>query len=303
MSLKRIISVICFTMIASVMMAQMGIGATAPDTSSVLDLTSTNKGFLPPRMNTIQREGIENPPEGLLIYNTDSLCLETFDGTFWHNICSKTAYLPPQSVTGGCATGKKWMDRNLGASQVATAFNDHLAYGSMFQWGRAADGHEIIYWTSSGGSDTTEQSRESSIQATTAVPDEGNAWDGKYITFTSSPHNWLVSQDDNLWQGVSGINNPCPPSYRLPTSEEWLCEKNAFSSNNVTGAYASPLKIPACGYRYTGAGNLTLVGNYARYWTSTVYGPLANALGLHGGDAGVNVYNRAFGSAVRCIKD
>ncbi len=50
MSLKKTISVICFTLITSVMMAQTGIGTTAPDTSSVLDITSTNKGFLPPRV-------------------------------------------------------------------------------------------------------------------------------------------------------------------------------------------------------------------------------------------------------------
>ncbi len=46
MSLKKTISVICITMISSVMMAQVGIGTTAPDTCSVLDLTSTNQGFL-----------------------------------------------------------------------------------------------------------------------------------------------------------------------------------------------------------------------------------------------------------------
>ena len=46
-------------------------------------------------------------------------------------------------------TGKKWLDRNLGALQAATAYNDYKAYGDLFQWGRPADGHQLITWSSS----------------------------------------------------------------------------------------------------------------------------------------------------------
>ncbi|MFW5760796.1 MAG: hypothetical protein ACOCXH_07455, partial [Cyclobacteriaceae bacterium] len=41
------------------------------------------------------------------------------------------------------ATGKTWMDRNLGASRVATSSTDAEAYGDLYHWGRAADGHQI----------------------------------------------------------------------------------------------------------------------------------------------------------------
>jgi hypothetical protein len=37
-------------------------------------------------------------------------------------------------------TGRKWLDRNLGATRVATAFNDRQAYGHLFQWGRLQTG-------------------------------------------------------------------------------------------------------------------------------------------------------------------
>ena len=40
-------------------------------------------------------------------------------------------------------TGKTWMDKNLGANQVATSIADSASYGSLFQWGRLADGHEL----------------------------------------------------------------------------------------------------------------------------------------------------------------
>lgn len=51
----------------------MGIGTASPDSSAILDLTSTNKGFLPPRMTKAQRKLLANPETGMLVYQTDSL--------------------------------------------------------------------------------------------------------------------------------------------------------------------------------------------------------------------------------------
>jgi hypothetical protein len=53
--------------------AQVGIGTTTPAASAQLDLSSTKKGFLPPRMTRIQRDSIDSPAEGLLIYQLDSI--------------------------------------------------------------------------------------------------------------------------------------------------------------------------------------------------------------------------------------
>ena len=52
--------------------AQVGVGTTTPDVSSILDLSSTGKGLLMPRLTTTQRDGIVSPAEGLIIYNTTS---------------------------------------------------------------------------------------------------------------------------------------------------------------------------------------------------------------------------------------
>jgi hypothetical protein len=68
--------------------AQVGIGTNTPNTSSVLDLTSTNKAFIPPRMNTVQRNNIANPVAGMVIFNTDSTCIEIYRSSGWFNICS-----------------------------------------------------------------------------------------------------------------------------------------------------------------------------------------------------------------------
>jgi hypothetical protein len=52
--------------------AQVGIGTTTPDDSSILDIDSSNQGLLLPRLTTAQRDAIVNPANGLIIYNTDS---------------------------------------------------------------------------------------------------------------------------------------------------------------------------------------------------------------------------------------
>jgi hypothetical protein len=49
----------------------VGIGTTSPNTSSLLDITSTTKGFLPPRMTEVQKTAIISPAIGLMIYQTD----------------------------------------------------------------------------------------------------------------------------------------------------------------------------------------------------------------------------------------
>lgn len=67
-----------FFILTGISNAQVGIGNSTPAVSSVLDITSTSKGFLAPRMTTIQRNLIANPADGLLIYNTDELNLNAF---------------------------------------------------------------------------------------------------------------------------------------------------------------------------------------------------------------------------------
>lgn len=55
---------------AGVAQAQVGVGTTTPDPSAVLDVSSTTKGLLLPRLTTAERDAITSPATGLMIYNT-----------------------------------------------------------------------------------------------------------------------------------------------------------------------------------------------------------------------------------------
>ena len=185
---------------------------------------------------------------------------------------------------------KIWMDRNLGATQVATSSTDSDSYGDLYQWGRYTEGHEV---RTSGTTSTT---------ATTAVPNDGNSWDGLFIA-AGSPYDWLASQDNTLWQGVSGPNNPCPSGYRLPTETELNAERLSWATNNAAGAFGSPLKLTVGGYRIHFNGTLDAVGSSGYYWSSTVNGIESQSLGVEASNATMISLHRSYGFSVRCIKD
>lgn len=71
--------------------AQVGIGTNSPTASAQLDVSSTSKGFLAPRMTTAERDAISNPAVGLMIVNISTNSVEFFDGYSWLNL-AKAVY-------------------------------------------------------------------------------------------------------------------------------------------------------------------------------------------------------------------
>jgi uncharacterized protein (TIGR02145 family) len=182
-------------------------------------------------------------------------------------------------------TGKTWMDRNLGASQVATSSTDALAYGDLYQWGRLTDGHQL------------RTSATTSTQASTDVPGNAN------FIMSVAPCDWRSPPNTNLWQGVNGVNNPCPSGYRVPTDTELNAESSSWGSQNAAGAFASPLKLPVTGFRSGLDGSFQYVGDRGYYWSSTVNGISSNYLVIDTGFISINPNTRGYGFSVRCIKD
>ena len=68
--------------------SNVGIGTTTPSSKAILDLTSTTKGLLLPRMTTTQRDAITSPDAGLIIYNTTSNKLNFYNGSAWEVVTS-----------------------------------------------------------------------------------------------------------------------------------------------------------------------------------------------------------------------
>ena len=208
-------------------------------------------------------------------------CPPPFPNGTVHCTNTPTAVVPVTNPT----TGKIWMDRNLGATQVATSSSDAASYGDLYQWGRGADGHQC------------RTSVTTTTLSTTDVP--GNA---NFILVPNTPYDWKSTQNDNLWQGINGVNNPCPSGYRLPTDSELNAESLTWSSQNLLGAFSSVLKFSSAGNRDFD-GSLNYEGSYGHYWTSTILAADSRYLKFHNGIAGMSAIPRAFGCSVRCIKD
>ena len=192
-------------------------------------------------------------------------------------------------------TGKVWMNRNLGANRVAQSSDDSLSYGDWYQWGRFADGHQC------------RNSEATVMLASTSTAYADQPWVGKFIA-TAPQDDWLSTPDSTLWEGVEGVNNPCPTGFRIPTRTEWLAEIAIWldsGNKNITGAYNSPLKLPAAGLRLASFGFQTQgVGSRGTYWASTVSeGSKAVTLNFDSYGAQTADNPRNFGFSVRCIKN
>ena len=94
--MKRLL--LFFLLITTSMFAQTGIGTTTPNASAKLDVYSTNKGFLPPRVtltSTTDASTIASPAEGLLVYNLGSVGLQAgyyfWNGANWATIATATS--------------------------------------------------------------------------------------------------------------------------------------------------------------------------------------------------------------------
>ena len=74
--MKQLFTILAALLFTATTYAQTGIGTTTPDASAQLEVSSTTKGFLPPRMTTPQRDAITNPATGLVVYNTTTNVLE-----------------------------------------------------------------------------------------------------------------------------------------------------------------------------------------------------------------------------------
>lgn len=291
---KVIFYMLLLLTVNSICFAQVGVGTNTPDTSAEMEISSTSKGFLLPRMTETQMNAIQSPAQGLMVYCTDCSPKGVYfrnTNTFLYVVTALPSGVGSTDVYNS-STGKIWMDRNLGASQVATASNDALAFGDLYQWGRTSDGHE--------------DRNSPTVNGPVTLGTEGPV----FLKTTSSPYDWYIPpQDDTRWNSgtegspVKTVNDPCPDGYRIPTETEFNNERLSWPSNGANGAFASPLKLTTGARRAFDSGGIN--GNSTGYyWTSTVNGTDARNLRFSGLSTGlIETSRRANGYSVRCIKE
>ncbi|MDD2789139.1 MAG: PKD domain-containing protein [Sulfurimonas sp.] len=228
---------------------------------------------------------VDSDPDTVTITATTVLSGIVHNGTSYGTLTSPT-------------TSRIWLDRNLGATQVCTAYYDTSCYGDYYQWGRNYDGHQSA------------SSAITSVQATN-VTDVGH---GNFITSISSKqYDWGFDADANgatrvsNWSAIDG-SSVCPSGYRVPTKTELQAETGNFLDH--TDAFNSFLKLPTGGTRYADTGAMDQQGSIGYLWTSstdnlgTSYNYWSSSLYYYNLDASISAdVSRGGGIAVRCIKN
>ncbi len=199
-------------------------------------------------------------------------------GTITHNNTTYGTVTSPY-------TGKVWLDRNLGASQVCTAFDDPDCYGDYYQWGRNYDGHQ--------------SSMSSTISTQAADVDSAGS------SFRVGSGDWASVDSSGTmritnWSATDG-SSVCPAGYRVPTLTELGAETLDNGVINSNTAFSNFLKLPSAGYRFDSY--FDGQGSWGIVWSASVGGSASRALYFDSGSVHMSSGGRTLGLSVRCLRD
>lgn len=143
--LSKKMSFVCiFLAFIHVSVAQVGIGTAQPDAKAQLDVSSTSKGFLPPRMSYAQRQGITGTiPAGLMIWCND--CgnngeMQFYNGTSWVTFSATSTSAPISIITN---TPTDITNTAANASASVTGLTP-TTYGFLYALSNVADANLIF---------------------------------------------------------------------------------------------------------------------------------------------------------------
>jgi hypothetical protein len=283
MKIHFLISLLTLTVVFAQGQNNTGIGTTAPAPSSLLDLTSTDKGFLIPRMTGAQRSAITTPANGLLVYQTDTYGVPATtpgfyvyenpgSGGSWKRIARKDE-IPLMPVVPWTITGNDQYNNNTGGVGVGTAAAPHISsilevastnkgflFPRMTFTQRNAIGTPtaglLVYQTDAFGTSTSGvYFYDGSLWKRIARVDELGGGGG--------PTGWTIAGDNQYSNLVGNVGiGTSTPSSKFHLVGNLLTESGSITINNPTAI----LQLQSAGVN---KGFMQLSGNNVRIGTNS----------------------------------
>ncbi|MCP4089744.1 MAG: hypothetical protein GY746_08110, partial [Gammaproteobacteria bacterium] len=294
----------------------VGVGTISPNTSSILDVTSTEKGILIPRMTNAQISTFGSTlgasDKGMIVFNADDIKQEYWDGTAWKTMVTKSS--SPGSSSDGtsfCSEGvtdydghnyksvkigdQCWMAENLKSTSYAdgSAITGHWAYdddeGNAHTYGRLYDWAAVM--NGAGSSNINPSGVQGICPNGWHVPSDAE-WKELEMTLGMT----TTEADGTGFRGTHSEGRKLKE-----TDEAFLWSDIAdYRGTNNSGFTALP-----GGYRYVN-GVFDDVGYYAYFWSSTESDAIyAWDRSLYYLSASVIRYDylKSYGYSVRCLRD
>ncbi len=283
-------------------LSQVAINAdgSLPDSTAMLDVKSTSKGLLIPRMTQAQIAAIVHPADGLMVFCTTDYKLYFYYGPLgqWKELSLGTGAVNPPYYCGNPITV------NHISGSVAPV-NKTVTYHTV----TGIPGESAKCWiTQNLGSD----------HQATAVSDATEPSAGWYWQFNKPQgykHDGTTRTPNTTWNSAAGdesdwlpANDPCAlllaTGWHIPTYSEWYDVDMAGSWNNWNGPWNSTMKMHAAGSLGYSDGALYNRGTYGIYQSSTTTGTLGWFLFFGSNFSDINQANiKSSAKPVRCIRE
>ncbi len=272
----------------------VGIGTTSP--SSILDVTSTSSGFLPPRMTTAQKNAIVSPSAGMVVYDTTMGALNVYNSSTWVTVSNAGSAVDPAGMVAGfpmaaCPTG--WLEANGASVSTTTYASLFTAIGYTYGGSGASfnlpdyRGYFLRGWNHAAGIDPDAATRTTRGDGTTG----DNVGTKQADQFGSHTHAIQYAASTAPTGGVGILSGTGLQNYTGAASQAasgvTLAGGNETRGKNINVIYCvSTATNSATTVASIGSGT----ANYVTKWTSTT--ALGNSL-LYDGGAGIGIGNSA----------
>jgi uncharacterized protein (TIGR02145 family) len=276
-------------------MAQsVGINAdgSAANATAMLDVSSTTKGFLPPRMTGAQRATITSPAQGLMIYCTDCGTYgetQVYDGVTWTNMIGNLATTPATSVTIGTQV---WATVNLNV----TTYSDGTPIPQVTDpaaWAALTTGAWCYYSNLFANRNT--YGKLYNWYAVAGIHDTDAATPNKIL----APTGWHIPTDAEWTTLTTTLGGESVAGGAMKATTLWNSPNTV--ATNISGFTGLP-----GGYRVYFNGTFSNVGVYGYWWSSSEADTTSawnRNLFAYSGYAYINYNDKSYGFSVRCLRD